>query len=105
MPFIGRKNGTLTARQQSYDDAHGLYEHLFGQLWHWGLFGTSGVAARTSCTSPCVFCCISRIFAFGGRSVTLFVDHGTMPQVLTDKSNPAAMQDEGEDEADVCALS
>ena len=29
------------AQQQSYNDLHGWYrahiEHLFGQLWHWGL--------------------------------------------------------------------
>ena len=25
VPFIGRKNGTLTARQQCYNDAHGWY--------------------------------------------------------------------------------
>ena len=33
VPVIGRKNGTLTVRQQSYNDV----EHLFGQLGHWGL--------------------------------------------------------------------
>ena len=36
-----RKNGTLTARQRSYNDVHGWcrahMEHLFRQLWHWGL--------------------------------------------------------------------
>ena len=40
VPFIGRKNGTLTSRQQSYNDVHGwraCIEHLFGQLWHLGL--------------------------------------------------------------------
>ena len=40
-PFIGTKNGTLTARQQWYNNVHEWYracsEHLFGQLWHWGL--------------------------------------------------------------------
>ena len=39
VPFIGRKNGTLTARQQSY--MHGWYrahiEQPFARLWHWGL--------------------------------------------------------------------
>ena len=43
-PFIGRKNGTLRARQQSYDDVHGWYrarmEQLFAYLWHWGLVRT-----------------------------------------------------------------
>ena len=36
--FIGRKNGTLTARQQCYNDVHGWYrahiEQLFFRLWH-----------------------------------------------------------------------
>ena len=31
-----------------------------------------------SCTSLCVFCCISCNFAFGGRSVALLMDHGSM---------------------------
>ena len=35
-----------------------------------------------SCTSPCVFCCISHNFAFGGRSVTLVMDHGTMSRLM-----------------------
>ena len=38
VPFIARKNGTLTARQQSYNDVHkwcraGI-EKLFAWLWH-----------------------------------------------------------------------
>ena len=41
VPFIGRKNGTLTARQSAYNDVHGWYrariEQLFARLWHWGL--------------------------------------------------------------------
>ena len=32
--------------------------------------GTSGVAALMSCTSGCVFCCVSRNFGLGGKSVT-----------------------------------
>ena len=43
---------------------------------------TSGPAALMSCTSPCVFCCISHHFAFRGRSVTLLMDHGTMSHLL-----------------------
>ena len=30
MPFIGRKNGTLTARQQCYNDVHGWYRAIYG---------------------------------------------------------------------------
>ena len=84
--LIGRKNGILTTWQHLYNDVHGWYrvriEHLFGQLWHWGLVRTSGVAAQMTCTSLCVFCCISRNFAFGGRSVTLLMDHGTMSRLI-----------------------
>ena len=52
--------------------------------------------------SPCVFYCISFHFAFTGRFVTPW-DH-VLPQVWTDKSNSAATQGEGEDEANVCVL-
>ena len=63
------------------------------------------MASLMSCTNPCVFCRISYNFVFGGRSSTLLLDHGTMsPRVWTHKSNSAAAQDEGEDEAEVCAL-
>ena len=38
VPFIGRKNGPLTARQQCYNDVHGWYrariEQLISRLWH-----------------------------------------------------------------------
>ena len=40
------------------------------------------MAALMSCTIPCVFCCISRNFAFGGKSVTLVMDHGTMSHLM-----------------------
>ena len=40
------------------------------------------MAALMSCTSPSVFCCISCNFAFGDRSVTLFMDHGTMSRLM-----------------------
>ena len=35
VPFIGRKNGTLTARQQCYNEVHGWarIEQLFARLW------------------------------------------------------------------------
>ena len=31
---------------------------------------------------PCVFCCISRSFAFGGRCVTRGREHGTMSRLM-----------------------
>ena len=36
------------------------------------------MAALMSCTTLCMFCCISRNFAFGDKSVTLLLGHGTM---------------------------
>ena len=79
VPFIGRKNGTLTARQHSYKDVHGWYRacigHLFGQLWLWGL-------VRNIWRGACVFCCISRNFVLRGRSFTLVKDHRTMSRAM-----------------------
>ena len=72
VPFIGRKNGTLTARQQCYNDVHGWYRAHIEQLgcgigvW----LGTSSVVAPMSCTSQSVFCCILHNFASRGKSVT-----------------------------------
>ena len=36
------------------------------------------MAVPMSCTSQSVFCCILRNFAFGGKSVTPPMDHGSM---------------------------
>ena len=44
--------------------------------------GTSGVAALMSCSSPCLFGCISRNFAFKCRSVTGLMDHGTLFRLM-----------------------
>ena len=86
VPFIRRKNGTLAARQQSYNDGMGGIGHaLSNSLLTCGIgvwLRLSGVAALMSCTSPCVFCCISRNFAFGGKFVTLLMDHGTMSRLM-----------------------
>ena len=71
VPFIARKNGTLTARRQSYNDVHGWYrariEQLFACYGIGAWLGTFGVAAPMSCTSQSVFGCILRNFAFAGR--------------------------------------
>ena len=79
VPFIGRKNGTLTACQQCYNEVHGWYsariEQLFARLWHGVWLGTFGVATPMSCTSQSVFCCILRNFAFASKSVTPPMDH------------------------------
>ena len=44
--------------------------------------GTSSLVTLMSCTSPCVFCYISRNFAFGGRSIALFMNRGSMPRLM-----------------------
>ena len=64
------------------------------------------MAAPMSCTSPSIFCCILRNFAFASRCVTPPYgrwEHGP-PHVWTDKSNSATTQDEAEEEAEVCVL-
>ena len=114
VPFIGRKNGSLTSCQTCYNDVHGWYrrriEQLFARFGAW--LGTFGVAAPVSCTSPSIYYCIFLNFVFGGRS------HGPMvygeggpphrpwdhvpPRVWTAESNSAATEDEGEDEVEVC---
>ena len=71
VPFIGRKNVTLTARQQSYNDCTGGTGHaLRSCLLGCGIVVWLGVAAPMSCTSQSTFCCISRNFAFAGKFVT-----------------------------------
>ena len=86
VPFIGRKNGTLTARQQCYNDVHVWYRaHIEQPLLGCGIWvclGTSGVAAPMSCTSQSVFCCILHDFASGGTSVTPPMDHGSMSHLM-----------------------
>ena len=66
------------------------------------------MAAPMSCTSQSVFCCILHNFASGGKSVTPPPPYGPWehvpPHVWTDQSNSAAMQDEAEDEAELCVL-
>ena len=86
VPFIGRKNGTLKARQQCYNDVHGWYrahiEQLFARLWHWGLVRNIWRGAPMSCTSQSVFCCILHNFASGGKSVTPPTDHWGMSRLM-----------------------
>ena len=102
--FMGRKNGTLTARQQSYNDVHEWYrariEHLFGQLWH--IWRGSPDELHQSLRVLLHFSqfCIQRQVRHPPYGPW---DH-VQPHVWTDKSNPATTQDEGEDEADVCSL-
>jgi hypothetical protein len=110
VPFIGRKNGTLMAWQPSYNDVHGWYrarmEHLFGQLWHWGLVRSMWHYGPYELHQS-----VRVLFLFGEFCIRRQVrrppygpwDH-VPPHVWTDKSNSVATQDEAEDEATVCGL-
>ena len=78
VPFIGRKNGTLMCMGGIGHTLSICLDTCGIRVW----LGTFGVVALMSCTVPCVFCCISRKIAFGGRSVTLLMDHGTMSRLM-----------------------
>ena len=110
VPFIRRKNGTVTDRQQSYNDVHGRYrariEHLFGQLWHWGLVGDiwrGGPNELHHSVRVLLHFTLFCIWRQVHHSPYGPWDH-VLPHVWTDKSNSATTQDEVEDEAHVCAL-
>ena len=78
VPFIGSNNCTMVCMG-------GIGRALSKCLLTCGIgvwLGTSRVAALISCTSPSVFCCISRNCASGGRSVTHLMDHGTMSRLM-----------------------
>ena len=110
VPFIGRKNGTLTARQQGYNDVHGWYrariEQLFARLWHWGLVrniwrgGPNELHQSVRILLHFTQFCIRRQVRHPPYGPWEHVP----PQVWTDQSNSAATQDEAEDEAEVCVL-
>ena len=86
VPFIGRKNGILTARQQCYNDLHGWYhtrfEQLFARLWHWGLFRNIWRSGPDELhQSVCILLHFSQ-FCVKGSSATLLMDHGTMFRLM-----------------------
>ena len=110
VPFIGRKNRTLTAHEQSYNDVHGWYrayiEQLFSRLWHLGL------VRNIWCGSPSELHqsvgILLHFMQFCIRGQVHQPPYGPWehvpPHVWTDKSNSATTQDEAEDEAEMCAL-
>ena len=110
VPFIRRKNGTLTARQHCSNDVHGWYrariEQLFARLWH-------GLVRNIWCGGPNELHQLVRIvFHFAQFCIQRQVRHPPYgawehvpPHVWTDQSNSASTQDEedeAEDEAEVC---
>ena len=110
VPFIGRKNGTLTARQQCYNDVHGWYrariEQLFARLWHWGLVRNIWRGRPNELHQS-----VRILLHFTQFCIRRQVRHPPYgpwehvpPQVWTDQSNSAATQDEAKDEAEVCVL-
>ena len=78
VPFIGRKNGTLTARRQLYNDVHGWYrahtEHLFGPR---------GAASLNLDTPPPPFLIAESVY--GGDIQSIDTDHCPPPPL---PSNP-----------------
>ena len=81
VPFMGRKNGTLTAQQKCYNELHGWYhariQQLFACLWNWGLVRNIWCGSRDELhQSVRILLHFSR-FGIGGRSATLLMDHGT----------------------------
>ena len=58
-------------------------EQLFACLWHWGLVRNIWHAAPHELhQSVCILLHYSQFFAFGGRSATLLMDHGTMFRLM-----------------------
>ena len=110
VPFIGRKNGTLTTCQQCYNGVHGWYrariEQLFARLWHWGLVrniwrgGPNELQQSVRILLHFTQFCIQRQVRHPPYGPWEHVP----PQIWTDQSNSAATQDEAEDEAEVCVL-
>ena len=100
----------LTARQQSHNDVHGWYrarmEHLFGQLWHWGLVRNITLGDPNELHQSMRV--LLHFTQFCIRRQVCHPPYGPWdhvpPHVWTDKSNSTATQDEGEDEADVCVF-
>ena len=85
VPFIGRKNGILTANIVIMMYMGGTAHALSNSLLACGIgawLGTFGVAAPMSCTGSSVYYCIFLNFVFGGRSATLFTDHTTMFRLM-----------------------
>ena len=66
VPFIGRKNGILTARQQCCYDGHGWHraciEQLFAHLWHWGLVRNIWRHSPMSCTLQQLHAVLGRVW-------------------------------------------
>ena len=110
VPFIGRKNGTLTARQQSYNDVHGWYrariEQLFARLWHWGLFWNIWRGDPNELhQSVRILLHFTRFCIRRQVRYPPLLDHGSMSRLmfgLTKATRPP--QDEAEDEVEVCVL-
>ena len=108
VPFIGRKNGTLTGHQQCYNDVHGWYRAHIEQLrlWHWGLVrniwrgGPNELHQSVGILLHFTQFCICRQV----RQPPCGPWEHVPPHVWTDKSKSATTQDEAEDEAEMCVL-
>ena len=99
---IGRKNRTLTARQQCYNDVHGWYrahiEQPFARLWHWGLVRNIWRVGFNELHQS-----VRILLHFTQFCIRRQVHHPPYgpwehfpPHVWTDQSNPTATLDEVE---------
>ena len=117
VPFIGGKNDTLSARQQSYNDVHGWYpariEQLFAHLWHWGLIrniwlgGPNESHQSVRILLPFTQFCILRQVRYPPygpwKHVPPHVWKSTEATVEDDTQDDVGEEDVGE-EVDICAL-
>ena len=105
---LGLKPGYLIPKQRAGQTSpcRACIEHLFGHLWHWGL------VRNIWCGSPDdlhqSMCVLLHFMQFCIRMEVHHPPFGPWdhdpPHVWIDKSDSAAMQDEGEDEAYACAM-
>ena len=112
VPFNGRKNDNLSARQRSCNDVHGWYkaqiEQLFAHLLHWGLIRDIWCGGPNKLhQSVCILLHFIQICIQGQ---VYYPSYGPWEHVPTHvwKSTEAtvrdAAQDDVGDEVDICSL-
>ena len=112
VPFIGRKNDTLLAWQQSYNDVHGWYrariEQPFAHLWHWGLIRNIWCGGPNELYQS--VCILLHFTQFCIRRQVRYPPYGPWEHVPPHvrKSTEATVVDDTQndvgDEVDICAL-
>ena len=88
----------------SIEDVDSQSTNFYGPLsWGYGLIIWRGGPVELH-QSVCVLLHHALLHLEAGPSPSLWIMGHVPPHVWTDKSNSAATQDEGEDEAEVCAF-